>query len=103
MTILEMPGCNGPWRTDVMKLYRLGEDSMCVFAGSEESHAGVFVVAPSVHEGLQALADKLVSAGVWINVRAERKWMLQEVSEGGSFLETDSPDTERIEKEDDLH
>lgn len=89
-------------RTDVMELYRLDEERMCVFASPEGSHAGVFVVAPSVHEALQALADKLVSAGVWIDVKAERKWLFQEISDGDSFLETEIPDPERIEKEDDL-
>jgi hypothetical protein len=88
--------------TDVMELYRLDEQRMCVFVGPEGSHAGVFVVASSVHEALQALAGKLVSSGVWINVAAEREWIFQEISDGHSFLETDIPDSQRIEKEDDL-
>jgi len=85
-----------------MELYRFSEDSICVFVGPEGPPAGLFVVAPSVHEALRALADRLVLAGVWIDVTAERKWIVQEISDGESFLGTESPDSERIEDEDDL-
>jgi hypothetical protein len=67
--------------TDVMELYRLDEERTCVFVGSKGSHAGVFAVGPSVHETLRTLADKLVSAGVWIDVTAARTWVFQEISE----------------------
>jgi hypothetical protein len=89
-------------KTHVMNLYRLDEQCMCPFVGPDGSHAGVFAVAPSVHEAVRALADKLVSAGVWIDVTAERKWILQEISDGDSLPDTENPHSERIEQEDDL-
>jgi hypothetical protein len=89
-------------KTDIMHLYRLDEHCMCVFVGRDGSQAGVFAVAPSVHEAVRALADKLVSAGVWIDVTAERKWILQEISGGDSLPETENPHSERIEQEGDL-
>jgi hypothetical protein len=87
--------------TDVMQLYRIDEERMCLFVGPAGPQAGVFAVAPSVHEALPALAHKLEAAGVWIDVAAERKWIFQEISSSDSFLETERPDPQRIETEDD--
>ena len=85
-----------------MHLYRLDQERMCVFVRADGSHGGVFVVAPSVHEALPGSADKLLSGGVWIDVTAERKWLVQGISDGRSRPQGKNPHSERIENQDDL-
>ena len=55
----------GTIETNVVKLYRVDDDRVCAFV-SADSCEGVFGIGYSVHEAVQDLADKSVSAGVWI-------------------------------------
>jgi hypothetical protein len=63
----------GTIETNVVKLYRVDDDRVCAFV-SADSCEGVFGIGYSVHEAVQDLADKFVSASVWIEVTPRTEW-----------------------------
>jgi len=63
-------------QTNVVELYRTKDDHSCAILGPDDSDMGVFGIGDSVQEALRALADNLVEAGVWIEVTAEKQWVV---------------------------
>lgn len=75
-----IPAGSGTIQAEFVSLYRLDEGRTCAFVGSNHSKVGLFGIGPSVHEAVLALAQSLVTQGVWIEVTTRREWHFEELS-----------------------
>ena len=83
-----LPIENTSIEANVIELYRVSEEQVCVFVGDDLGY-GLFGVAGSVHDAIRSLADRLITSGVWINVSTRREWRLEPTPE--NLFEGDEP------------
>ena len=88
------PFGGGAIQTNVIGLFRAADDRIAAFVSADPSSGG-FAAGDSVHEAIGALADKLVSKGVWIEVSARRTGSSEKLRARVPKAQGDRGDTKR--------